>query len=96
MENFYSWSGRYFDVRKLIVRYQCFIIDLLQITISTLDRRKSPLTFKASILDMDGRTLMDFRLSKGCGLEFKRCFIAFRKELNRIIVKGQVPWSCDS
>ncbi|XP_065207746.1 serine/threonine-protein kinase grp-like isoform X1 [Planococcus citri] len=66
------------------------------ITISTLDRRKSPLTFKASILDMDGRTLMDFRLSKGCGLEFKRCFIAVRKELNAIIVKGQVSWSCVS
>lgn len=49
------------------------------VTISTVDRRKIPLTFKATPLEMDGQILLDFRLSKGCGLDFKRNFVKIKK-----------------
>lgn len=48
------------------------------VTISTVDRRKLQLTFKANLLEMDGKILLDFRLSKGCGLDFKRKFVKIK------------------
>ncbi|XP_046663642.1 serine/threonine-protein kinase grp [Homalodisca vitripennis] len=63
------------------------------VTITTIDKHKNQLTFKASVLDMDKQTLLDFRLSKGCGLEFKRQFMMLRKYLSDIVVKGPVSWS---
>uniref|UniRef100_A0A182QVQ9 non-specific serine/threonine protein kinase n=1 Tax=Anopheles farauti TaxID=69004 RepID=A0A182QVQ9_9DIPT len=62
------------------------------ITISTIDRRKLQLTFKANIVEMDGKILCDFRLSKGCGLEFKRRFIKIKQSLADIVMKGPVTW----
>ncbi|XP_072166249.1 serine/threonine-protein kinase Chk1-like [Diadema setosum] len=59
-----------------------------QITISTLDRRNHQLTMKASLLEMDGRILVDFRLSKGDGLEFKKCFVKIKEKMSKIIIKG--------
>lgn len=47
------------------------------VTISTVDN-KIPLTFKANLLEMDGKILLDFRLSKGCGLDFKRKFVKIK------------------
>lgn len=64
------------------------------VTVTTTDRRKSPLVFKANILDMDGRTMIDFRLSKGCGLEFKRQFVMIKKCLNEIVDKGSPEMMC--
>lgn len=49
------------------------------VTISTTDRRKFQLIFKANLIDMDGKILLDFRLSKGCGLDFKRNFVKIRE-----------------
>lgn len=40
---------------------------------------------------MDGRILVDFRLSKGCGLEFKRRFLKIKGDLKDIITRGPVP-----
>lgn len=48
--------------------------------------------FKANLIEMDGKILMDFRLSKGCGLEFKRRFIKLKKLLGDILLKGPVTW----
>lgn len=48
------------------------------VTISTTDRRKLQLIFKANLLEMDGQILLDFRLSKGCGLDFKRKFVKIK------------------
>ncbi|XP_055590740.1 serine/threonine-protein kinase grp [Uranotaenia lowii] len=62
------------------------------ITISTIDRRKLQLIFKANIIEMDGKILCDFRLSKGCGLEFKRRFIRIKQSLGDIVMKGPVTW----
>lgn len=62
------------------------------VTISTIDRRKLRLVFKATLIEMDGKMLLDFRLSKGCGLEFKRRFIKIKQNMSDIIMKGPVMW----
>lgn len=59
--------------------YTWKVNDDSSVTISTLDRRKLPLTFKANLLEMDGKILLDFRLSKGCGLDFKRKFVKIKE-----------------
>ena len=64
-----------------------------QMTVQTLDRRKMPLTFKASVLDMTDHVLVDFRLSKGCGLDFKRHFIRIKQKLPDILLNVPVNWS---
>lgn len=76
----------------LIDAFYSFIFLLLQITISTIDRRKLQLVFKANVVEMDGKILLDFRLSKGCGLEFKRRFIKIKMLLADVVVKGPVTW----
>ncbi|XP_037958541.1 serine/threonine-protein kinase grp [Teleopsis dalmanni] len=62
------------------------------VTIATIDRRKLRLVFKAHIIEMDGKILIDFRLSKGCGLEFKRRFIKIKQYLEEIVLKGPTTW----
>jgi serine/threonine-protein kinase Chk1 len=60
------------------------------LTVSTFDRRRRPLTFKANLYEMGEDILVDFRLSKGDGLEFKRHFLEIRRRLVNIINK-KVP-----
>ncbi|XP_034193551.1 serine/threonine-protein kinase grp isoform X1 [Osmia lignaria lignaria] len=72
--------------------YTCRVNNFGTITISTMDRRKMPLVFKANIVEMDGKILVDFRLSKGCGIEFKRRFVKIKSLLEDIILKGPVTW----
>ncbi|KRT81999.1 protein kinase [Oryctes borbonicus] len=56
------------------------------ITISTMDRRKLKLVIKANLIHMDSKLLLDFRLSKGCGLEFKRRFVKLKDALKEITI----------
>ncbi|GJQ80314.1 putative protein tyrosine kinase [Trypoxylus dichotomus] len=56
------------------------------ITISTVDRRKLKLVIKANLIHMDSKLLLDFRLSKGCGLEFKRRFVKLKEALKDVII----------
>ncbi|XP_067127205.1 serine/threonine-protein kinase Chk1 [Centruroides vittatus] len=63
-----------------------------QITIITNDKRKMQLSFKVNLLEMQDKILVDFRLSKGDGLEFKRHFIHIRNHLSDIIIKGPLTW----
>lgn len=58
-------------------------------TITTTDQR---LVFKSNIIPMNHQTLMDFRLSRGCGLEFKRHFVAIKNSMSQIISKGPLTW----
>lgn len=59
-----------------------------QISVSTLDKRQTPLTFKCNLIEMDtNHVLVDFRLSKGDGLEFKKIFIKIKSQLEHIICK---------
>lgn len=51
-----------------------------------------PLVFKVNVFEMDGKILVDFRLSKGCGLEFKRIFVKIKSLLEEIILKGPITW----
>jgi serine/threonine-protein kinase CHEK1 len=68
------------------------------VTISTVDRRKLPLTFKANLLEMDGKILLDFRLSKGCGLDFKRKFVKIKegKEVADVVMNIPVNFTLAS
>lgn len=62
------------------------------LTISTVDRRKIQLVFKINLIEMSENVLVDFRLSKGDGIEFKRRFIQIKKSLADIIGKEQHFW----
>uniref|UniRef100_A0A336L1Y4 non-specific serine/threonine protein kinase n=2 Tax=Culicoides sonorensis TaxID=179676 RepID=A0A336L1Y4_CULSO len=61
------------------------------VTIMTTDRRKADLIFKVTLLEMEGKILLDFRLSKGCGLDFKRGFMKIRDTLNSEGIVAKVP-----
>ena len=41
---------------------------------------------------MDGDRLVDFLLSKGCGLEFKRTFQHITENLDDVALKRTVTW----
>ncbi|XP_047463865.1 serine/threonine-protein kinase Chk1 [Mugil cephalus] len=56
-----------------------------QVTVSTLDKRNNKLIFKVHLLEMNQRVLLDFRLSMGDGLEFKRLFVKIKQKLCDII-----------
>jgi len=75
------------------LKYQFKVITPKIVTISCVDRRGSPLVFKASLIEMDKQVLLDFRLSRGDGIEFKRNFIKIRKTMESLIVKGPIMWS---
>ncbi|XP_025414673.1 serine/threonine-protein kinase grp-like [Sipha flava] len=60
------------------------------ITITTTNQR---LVFKSSIFPMNHQTLIDFRLSRGCGLEFKRHFIIIKNAMSKIIFKNTLMGS---
>merc|ERR1719333_801603 len=59
-------------------------------TIQTQDRRGAPLTFRCTLIQVDLQILVDFRLSKGCGIEFKRHFAKLKTNCATIIEKGPV------
>ncbi|XP_051960670.1 serine/threonine-protein kinase Chk1 [Xyrauchen texanus] len=61
-----------------------------QATVSTMDRRNNKLIFKVHFLEMEERILVDFRLSKGDGLEFKRIFLKLKQKLSDIISNQKV------
>ncbi|BFZ14429.1 hypothetical protein BsWGS_17468 [Bradybaena similaris] len=62
------------------------------LTVSTVDKTKSRLIFKICLIEMAGNLLVDFRLSKGDGLEFKRHFVKIKTKLKHIIRKTQPTW----
>ncbi|XP_046388652.1 serine/threonine-protein kinase grp isoform X2 [Ischnura elegans] len=62
------------------------------LTIGTVDKRKMKLVFKANLLEMGEHILLDFRLSKGCGIEFKKLFVKLKESLDSVIVKGPISW----
>ncbi|XP_057216646.1 serine/threonine-protein kinase Chk1 isoform X2 [Triplophysa rosa] len=61
-----------------------------QATVSTMDHRNNKLIFKVHFLEMEQRILVDFRLSKGDGLEFKRTFLKLKQKLSDIISNQKV------
>ncbi|CAN2388110.1 regulation of transcription from RNA polymerase II promoter in response to UV-induced DNA damage [Pristimantis euphronides] len=73
--------------------YICRKCCLNQVTLSTTDRRNNKLIFKVNLVEMDERILLDFRLSKGDGLEFKRHFLKIKKKLDDIVANQKVVMS---
>ncbi|XP_077985795.1 serine/threonine-protein kinase Chk1-like [Glandiceps talaboti] len=63
-----------------------------QITVTTTDRRNNQLIFKANLIDMDDKVMVDFRLSKGDGLEFKRHFLKIKGKCCDFIGKAPITW----
>uniref|UniRef100_A0A663LTJ7 Checkpoint kinase 1 n=1 Tax=Athene cunicularia TaxID=194338 RepID=A0A663LTJ7_ATHCN len=61
-----------------------------QVTISTTDRRNNKLIFKVNLVEMDSKILVDFRLSKGDGLEFKRHFLKIKGKLSDVVSTQKV------
>ncbi|XP_042567386.1 serine/threonine-protein kinase Chk1 [Cyprinus carpio] len=61
-----------------------------QATVSTMDHRNNKLIFIVHFLEMEERILVDFRLSKGDGLEFKRIFLKLKQKLSDIISNQKV------
>lgn len=73
--------------------YTCKLTDdCLTLTISTVDKRKLRLMFKALVIEMDKKVLLDFRLSKGCGLEFKRRFMKIKEMMEEVVLRGPITW----
>lgn len=66
--------------------------DTTLVTASTVDRRKIQLVFKINLIAMDDMILLDFRLSKGDGIEFKRRFVEIKRSSADIISKEQKFW----
>ncbi|XP_015915294.1 serine/threonine-protein kinase Chk1 [Parasteatoda tepidariorum] len=58
-----------------------------QVTVTTQDRRKTLLIFKANLISMSDNILVDFRRSRGDGIEFKRHFLKIKESLSHIIQK---------
>ncbi|XP_060554765.1 serine/threonine-protein kinase Chk1-like [Ruditapes philippinarum] len=56
-------------------------------TVNLKDRRGMPLVFKACLLEMGENLLLDFRLSKGDGLQFKRQFMEVKNLMKKISCK---------
>lgn len=63
-----------------------------QITVTTSDKRQTLLTFKVNILEMcsPNEVLVDFRLSKGDGLEFKKIFLKIKTSLAHVVCKRYI------
>jgi serine/threonine-protein kinase Chk1 len=63
-----------------------------QLTVVTSDKRQTLLTFKVNIIDMNAQNevLVDFRLSKGDGLEFKKIFMKIKSSLAPVVCKRYV------
>ena len=55
------------------------------------------LVFKVTVYDFSSSiskmVLLDFRLSRGCGLDFKRHFVIIKAKLADILCSGPVTWS---
>ncbi|CDW55592.1 serine:threonine protein kinase Chk1 [Trichuris trichiura] len=62
-----------------------------QITVSTVDSRRNTLIFKVAAYQMNSSILLDFRLSKGDGLDFKRMFLKLKALLSPHIKQAQDP-----
>jgi len=65
-------------------------------TIETQDKRGVILSFKCSLIQVDQKILVDFRLSRGCGLEFKKHFAKIKGNCGTVIEKGPINFGLDT
>jgi len=60
--------------------------------IETQDRRGAILSFRCTLIQVDSKILVDFRLSRGCGIEFKKHFAKIKTNCGTVIEKGPIMW----
>ncbi|KRX55731.1 Serine/threonine-protein kinase Chk1, partial [Trichinella sp. T9] len=53
-----------------------------ELSVTTVDSRRNPLSIKVTAYAMKDLTMIDFRLSKGDGIDFKRTFKLLKERLN--------------
>ena len=75
---------------KLKYSYKCKSRGIF--TIETTDRRGAMLTFRATLIQVDQKILVDFRLSRGDGLEFKKHFTKIKDNCKGVIENGPIMW----
>jgi serine/threonine-protein kinase Chk1 len=80
-------------MREMLAKmaYGCKVHTKGILTIECEDRRGNCLIFKAMIIDVDKKILVDFRLSRGCGIEFKKHFAKIKKNLGPILETSPAP-----
>jgi serine/threonine-protein kinase Chk1 len=80
--------------QKFMYDYKLTIINQRQrqLTVVTADKRQTLLTFKVNIIEMNhqNEVLVDFRLSRGDGLEFKKIFMKIKSSLAHVVCKKYV------
>ena len=86
-------TERELKTRLTAMKFSCKVVTPGIVTISCVDRRRNNLVLKASLIEMDKQVLMDFRLSRGDGMEFKRIFSKIKSVMEEFIQKGPIMWS---
>jgi len=62
--------------------------------IETQDRRGAILVFRCTLIQLDHGILVDFRLSRGCGIEFKKLYAKIKINCGSIIIeKTPINWA---
>ena len=61
--------------------------------ISTKDSRGANLVLRCTFIQVEQRILLDFRLSRGCGLEFKKHFAKIKVNCSSIVDKAPILWT---
>ncbi|RUS69788.1 hypothetical protein EGW08_022445 [Elysia chlorotica] len=100
MTRFFVHTSRQEAVKEMekFLRHQGYGVKKnsnFELTISTVDKSKSRLIFKVYFIEMAGNVLVEFRMSKGDGLEFKRHFVRIKKKLQHMIRKTPPTWPTD-
>ena len=75
--------------------YSCNLIlksYILQYTLQTTDRRGTVLAIKCMFVHLEGKVMVDFRMSRGCGLEFKKHFAKIKANCKEILDKAPILW----
>jgi len=73
--------------------YTCAMTTPGILTIKCLDRRGMQLVFKATMIELEKQVLLDFRLSRGDGIEFKRRFTEIKQSMEHLVAKHPIMWS---
>jgi serine/threonine-protein kinase CHEK1 len=80
--------------KRFMYDYRIAIINQRQrlITVTTSDKRQTLLAFKVNIIEINDHkeVLIDFRLSRGDGLEFKKIFMKIKSSLAHLTCKKYI------
>lgn len=75
-------------LEKMHYAYKCKTKGIF--TIETQDGRGDILSFRCTLIPVDHRILVDFRLSRDCGIAFKRHFAKIKNNCGNVIEKAPI------